>query len=87
MDQLRSTRASEKIESFRERIIGRYAVGDVVNPVTGEVIVPEGKMIDLYDANDIEDAGITKLKIRSCADLPRQDRRLRTLLRHRYGQR
>ena len=55
----------EKIESFRERIIGRYAVGDVINPVTGEVIVPEGKMIDLYDANDIEAAGITKLKIRS----------------------
>ncbi len=55
----------EKIESFRERIIGRYAVGDVITPVTGEVIVPEGKMIDLYDANDIEAAGITKLKIRS----------------------
>ena len=33
----------EKIESFRERIIGRYAVGDVINPVTGEVIVPEGQ--------------------------------------------
>ena len=55
----------EKIESFRERIIGRYAVGDVIDPVTGKVIVPEGKMIDLYDANDIEAAGITKLKIRS----------------------
>ena len=45
--------------SFRERIIGRYAVGDVLDPVTGKVIVPEGKMIDLYDANDIEAAGIT----------------------------
>ena len=55
----------EKIESFRERLIGRFAVGDVVNPVTGKVIVPEGKMIDLYDANEIEAAGITKLKIRS----------------------
>ena len=55
----------EKIESFRERLIGRFAVGDVVNPITGKVIVPEGKMIDLYDANDIEAAGITKLKIRS----------------------
>ena len=55
----------EKIESFRERLIGRFAVGDVVNPITGKVIVPEGKMIDLYDANEIEAAGITKLKIRS----------------------
>ena len=40
-------------------------MGDVLDPVTGKVIVPEGKMIDLYDANDIEAAGITKLKIRS----------------------
>ncbi len=55
----------EKIESFRERLIGRYAVGDVVNPVTNEVIVPEGKMMDLYDAEKIEAAGITSLKIRS----------------------
>ena len=28
----------EKIESFRERLIGRFAVGDVVNPITGKVI-------------------------------------------------
>ena len=55
----------EKIESFRERLIGRYAVGDVVNPATGEIIVPEGKMMDLYDAEKIEAAGITSLKIRS----------------------
>ncbi len=55
----------EKIESFRERLIGRYAVGDVVNPQTNEVIVPEGKMMDLYDAEKIEAAGITSLKIRS----------------------
>ncbi len=55
----------EKIESFRERLIGRYCRGRCVNPITGEVIVPEGKMIDLYDANEIEAAGITQLKIRS----------------------
>ena len=55
----------EKIESFRERLIGRYAVGDVTDPATGEVIVPEGKMMDLYDAEKIEAAGITHLKIRS----------------------
>ncbi|HJB59194.1 MAG TPA: DNA-directed RNA polymerase subunit beta', partial [Candidatus Faecalibacterium faecipullorum] len=55
----------EKIESFRERLIGRYAVGDVTDPATGEVIVPEGKMMDMYDAEKIEAAGITHLKIRS----------------------
>ena len=77
----------EKIESFRERLIGRFAVGDVVNPITGKVIVPEGKMIDLYDANEIEAAGITKSEDPQPADLPCKDRRLRTLLRFRYGKR
>src|SRR5699024_8840580 len=50
---------------FRERLIGRFAVGDVVNPTTGEVIVPEGKMMDLFDADKIMAAGITSLEIRS----------------------
>ncbi|MFI3170406.1 MAG: DNA-directed RNA polymerase subunit beta', partial [Faecalibacterium sp.] len=59
------TEGKERIEPFRERLIGRYAVGDVLDPVTGDVIVPEGKMIDLYDADKIEAAGITSLKIRS----------------------
>ena len=36
-----------------------FCVGDVVNPITGKVIVPEGKMTDLYDANEISAAGIT----------------------------
>ena len=55
----------EEIETFRERLIGRFAVGDVTNPATGEVIVPEGKMMDLFDADKIMAAGITSLEIRS----------------------
>ncbi len=55
----------EEIEKFSERLIGRYAVRDVVNPATGEIIVPYGKMMDLYDAEKIEEAGITELEIRS----------------------
>ena len=55
----------EEIETFRERLIGRYAVNDVVHPETGEVIVPKSKMMDLYDAEKIEAAGITSLEIRS----------------------
>ena len=35
------------IESFNERLIGRYAVNDVVNPKTGEIIVTKDKMMDL----------------------------------------
>ncbi len=55
----------EEIETFRERLIGRFAVGDVTDPATGEVIVPEGKMMDLFDAEKIGAAGITSLELRS----------------------
>ncbi|MCF2556128.1 DNA-directed RNA polymerase subunit beta' [Fournierella massiliensis] len=55
----------EEIEKFRERLIGRYAVSDVKDPRTGEVIVPYGKMMDMFDAERIEEAGITELEIRS----------------------
>ena len=55
----------EEIEKFSERLIGRYAVNDVIHPETGEVIVPKDKMMDLYDAEKIVNAGITSLEIRS----------------------
>ena len=55
----------EEIETFRERLFGRFAVGDVSDPATGEVIVPEGKMMDLFDAEKIGAAGITSLELRS----------------------
>lgn len=53
------------IESFAERLIGRYALNDVVNPKTGELLVSKEKMMDMFDAEKIEKAGITELEIRS----------------------
>ena len=53
------------IESFAERLIGRYALNDVVDPSTGEVLVSKDKMMDMFDAEKIERAGITELQIRS----------------------
>ncbi len=53
------------IESFTERLIGRYALHDVVDPSTGELIVSKDKMMDMFDAKKIEAAGITELEIRS----------------------
>ena len=53
------------IESFAERLIGRYALHDVLDPKTGEVIVSKDKMMDMFDAEKIEKAGITELEIRS----------------------
>ena len=53
------------IESFSERLIGRYALHDVKDPKTGELIVSKDKMMDMFDAEKIEAAGITELEIRS----------------------
>ena len=53
------------IETFHERLVGRYAVNDVYHPQTGELIVSKDKMMDLFDAEKIEKAGITELEIRS----------------------
>ena len=53
------------IESFSERLIGRYALHDVKDPKTGELIVSKDKMMDMFDAEKIKAAGITELEIRS----------------------
>ena len=53
------------IESFSERLIGRYALHDVMDPKTGELIVSKDKMMDMFDAEKIKAAGITELEIRS----------------------
>ncbi len=56
---------NEMIEPMSERLIGRYAVDDVLHPVTGELLVSKDKMMDEDDAKKIVDAGITELKLRS----------------------
>ena len=53
------------IESFAERLIGRYPLHDVVDPATGDLLVSKDKMMDMFDAEKIEKAGITQLEIRS----------------------
>ncbi|MEG0751626.1 MAG: DNA-directed RNA polymerase subunit beta' [Oscillospiraceae bacterium] len=53
------------IESFGERLIGRYPVEDVYNPKDGKLIVHTNIMMGAEEADEIIKAGITKLKIRS----------------------
>ena len=55
----------EVIESFRDRLIGRCALEDIVNPETGEVIVAANELIGEALANKVAAAGITEAKIRS----------------------
>ncbi len=57
--------ADEVIEPFTDRIIGRYAAEDIINPRTGEIIVKVDEMIDHDLAEEIVNAGITSANIRS----------------------
>jgi DNA-directed RNA polymerase subunit beta' len=55
----------EIIQRLGERILGRTAVDDVVDPFTEDVLVASGEEIDEVGARRIEDAGVTTVKIRS----------------------
>ena len=56
---------NEIIEKMKDRLIGRTACEDIVNPETGEVIVEKNNMIRPAQADIIEKVGIEKVKIRS----------------------
>ena len=52
-------------EPLADRIVGRYTIGPVVNPTTGEVIVPDDTMISEEHAKAIAAAGIQQVYIRT----------------------
>ncbi len=54
-----------EIESLHDRLVGRFVSEDVVNPATGEVIVPVNEMITEETADEIVAAGIKEVSIRS----------------------
>jgi DNA-directed RNA polymerase subunit beta' len=53
------------LESFKERLVGRFTIEAAVNPTTGEVVVPADTMITEETADDIIKAGIEQLEVRS----------------------
>jgi len=53
------------IASIGERILGRTAQEDILSPETGEVLVHKGKLMDEYDVEKVEKAGVEQVKIRS----------------------
>ncbi len=56
---------NEIIEELYDRIVGRYALEDIVNPKTGEIIVQGDQMILEDMAEEICRLGIEKVYIRS----------------------
>ena len=62
---LMGTTEGEVIEKLEDRIAGRYAIGDVVHPETGEVLALDDTMITEEQASLIAKAGIEKVHVRS----------------------
>ena len=55
----------EVISPLGERLLGRTLLEDVVNPLSGEVIVSAGTMVDESQTDEIERAGVDSVMIRS----------------------
>ena len=55
----------EIVESLYDRILGRTALNDIVDPETGEVIVNAGEEILEEGARKIEEVGIDEVEVRS----------------------
>ena len=59
------TDGREMIESLEERMTGRYAAEDIVDPETGEVLVKANHMITPKRAARVAKTGLTEVKIRT----------------------
>ncbi len=53
------------LEPLSDRIIGRFTMGDVIHPETGEIMIPDDTMITEEMASAITKAGITSVCIRT----------------------
>jgi DNA-directed RNA polymerase subunit beta' len=68
LDGIRVTKleeAGEVIQPLGDRILGRVVLEDVVDPLTGEVLVQANSMLDEALVRGIEEAGIEEVVIRS----------------------
>jgi len=55
----------EIIEDLRDRIVGRVALEEILDPLTEGVVAPRNLMIDEDLATKVQDAGIERVRIRS----------------------
>ena len=56
---------NELIESLEDRIFGRVLAEDVIDPVTNEILYPEGTLLDEDKSRRIVEAGIKSVVIRT----------------------
>ena len=56
---------NEMIEPLADRLLGRYIIGDIVHPETGELIAKDDTMLDEAQVDAIIAAGIEKVHVRT----------------------
>ena len=59
------TEGKEVIEPLKDRLPGRYVIGDVTDPKSGEIIAKDGDLLTVLQARKIVDAGITSVHLRN----------------------
>lgn len=60
------TEGDEEPAALQMRILGRTALNDIVDPITGDMIMRAGDQIDEEKSKKIVETGIEQVKIRSC---------------------
>ena len=65
IEQSAIKKGEEVIEHLRDRIVGRYTLERVKEPITGEIILDVNQEITKKKALDIEEAGIDSVRIRT----------------------
>ncbi|OWY40762.1 DNA-directed RNA polymerase subunit beta' [Xenophilus sp. AP218F] len=53
------------IEALRDRILGRVAATDIVDPSTGETVIEAGTLLDEQLVDSIDNLGIDEVKVRT----------------------
>ncbi|GAB5512032.1 MAG: DNA-directed RNA polymerase subunit beta' [Hyphomicrobiales bacterium] len=57
--------AGQVVASLGQRVLGRTVADDVLHPLTGEVVLPRGTLIDEKSVTALEECGAQGVKIRS----------------------
>ena len=80
--EIRDTSRNVVIRTLQERLIGRFSMHDIVNPETGEVLIPANTLIDALAAEKVVAAGIHEVEIRTVFTCKTRN----GVCRHCYGQ-
>ena len=63
--EIRDSARDTVIVKLEDRLVGRFALNDIINPESGEVIVKGNTLIDEDQAKEIVNSGIKQVEIRS----------------------